>query len=182
MMKDWDSWKHSFEAIANAQDPSDVCNPNYVAISAEDINLFELKNNFMYSVFNKTLLDGFQSIIVAQHASTTIAQVVYKWLVQEAIDSTMSALHVQCITEALTTLKISTLMGTMASLVCSCNDKLRELHTLLPAADHYSGAVKHWMLESAVQLIHQLAQVTSLTRILLQVGKHIWTTKSSGIP
>ena len=125
----------------------------------------------MYAVFTKTLQVDFGRIIVARHASTSNAQVVYEQLVQEATNSTTSALHIQRITEALTTLKISTWKGTAASFVRSWDDKMRELHTLLPAADHYSGAVKRWMLESAVQSIHQLAQVKIIDQNLVATGQ-----------
>ena len=136
-IKDWNSWRRSFKAFAKAQDLSNVLNPNYVATSPKDINVCELKNNFMYAFFTKTLQVDFGQIIVAQHALTSNAQVVYKQLVQEATNSTSSALHIQRITKALTTLKISTWKGTAASFICSWDNKMRELHTLLPATDHY---------------------------------------------
>ena len=170
-IKDWDSWRSSFEAIVKTHDVRNILNPNYVATALEDIDVSELKNNFMHTVFTKMLQVDSGQIIVAQHALTCNAQVIYKQLVQEATISTMSALHIRRIIKALTTLKISTWKGTAARFIPSWDDKMWELHTLLPDANHYSGAVKRRMLKFSVQLIYQFAQVKIINQNIVATGQ-----------
>ena len=141
-IKECDSWRRSFKAFAKAQDLRHILDPNYAASASENIHVFKLKIIFMYAVLTKMLRVDFGQIIIAKYAFTNNAQGVVKQLVQEATSPTTSALHIQCITEALTTLEFITWKGSAASFVCSLDDKMREIHTFLPAAEHYSRAAK----------------------------------------
>ena len=52
--KQWDSWHHSTVAQARAQDISDVLDPLFKPLPAEK-NLFEAKQKYMYTVFERVL-------------------------------------------------------------------------------------------------------------------------------
>ena len=67
MLKDdamWDNWNRSTAAQARAQDISDVLDPSYIPPNQEARNLFIELKEFMYAVFEKTLLTGKRKALV----------------------------------------------------------------------------------------------------------------------
>jgi hypothetical protein len=54
--KQWDGWNRSHNAQARAQGVEDVMNSSYKPTTSEDKALFEVKQTYMFAVFEKTLL------------------------------------------------------------------------------------------------------------------------------
>ena len=53
--KYWDSWNRTLRSIARVQDVADVLDPNYIPIGLEEIEVFAIKQQYMYTVFEMTL-------------------------------------------------------------------------------------------------------------------------------
>jgi hypothetical protein len=54
--KQWDNWNRSLKSLAYAHDIYQVIDANYTATTAEEIDLFEFKQKFIYAVFQQTVL------------------------------------------------------------------------------------------------------------------------------
>ena len=54
--RQWNEWYNKIKAQARSQFVDDIFDVNYIPGSVDDINLFDLKNTLMYTVFINTLL------------------------------------------------------------------------------------------------------------------------------
>jgi len=71
--KQWDSWHCSIVAQAQAQDVSDVLNPSFKPATGET-ELFEAKQEYMYTVFERILQTDKGIALVRSYESTVNAQ------------------------------------------------------------------------------------------------------------
>ena len=74
--KFWDTWKMTVQAQARAHDLEEVLDEGYTPTAADDIILFEQKQNFMYAVFLQTVHTSTGRAIVKRHHSSGSAQKV----------------------------------------------------------------------------------------------------------
>ena len=77
--KYYESFKRSVLVTARAHDCEEILQPTYRRSSdADSLELFRLKNYFMYSVFNKCLLSDMGKTIVRKHLDNMNAQRVWE--------------------------------------------------------------------------------------------------------
>src|SRR5687768_10090171 len=74
----WDNWNRSTIAQARAQDVEQILDPLYAPTTADETNLFEEKQKYMYAVFEKTLLTDKGKALVRSYQKTYNAQLIYK--------------------------------------------------------------------------------------------------------
>lgn len=65
--RNWDKFNRILIATAQAQDMSDVLNPDYLPTTSEETDLFDRKQSFVYCVFVKTLLTDNGKKFIRQH-------------------------------------------------------------------------------------------------------------------
>jgi hypothetical protein len=75
--KQWDSFYRTLRAQTSYQDVDDVLDPNYKPKSTEDIELFQEKQKYMYSVFERILQTDEGKVIVRSHDADRNAQLIY---------------------------------------------------------------------------------------------------------
>ena len=92
--KQWDQWQRSTMAQARAQGVADVLNPDYKPCTDAGKALFAKKNEFMYAVFERTLLTDTGKTAVQQHEGDSDAQAVWKEVVEYYTDSIKTSLDV----------------------------------------------------------------------------------------
>ena len=86
--KFWDYWRRSTIGSANAQDISDVLDPDYSPKHPEEMVLFHEKQKFMCSVFDKVLHTDTGKKHVSEHEHDFNAQEIHKKLVTFCTKST----------------------------------------------------------------------------------------------
>jgi hypothetical protein len=87
--KQWDSVHQTLKAQTSYQDVDDVLNPNYLPKSAEETELFNKKQKYMYSVFKRILQTDEGKVIVRSHDPDCNAQKIYKLL----CDKSQTVIH-----------------------------------------------------------------------------------------
>jgi hypothetical protein len=158
--KTWDTWNRTVLTHARTHDISEVFNVDYVPTNDMSIALFEQKQSFVYSMFNKCVLTDVGKTLVRLHEKTFNAQLVYKGLVEHAKRSTAAVLNIEKHVEYLTVTKLdSRWQGTTTGFILNWRDKMRMLEELTPPSEHFSDGIKKRMLESAVRQITELRQV-----------------------
>ena len=77
--KYYESFKRSVLVTARAHDCEEILQPTFRPRGdADSLELFRLKNNFMYSVFNKCLLSDMGKTIVRKHLDNMNAQCIWE--------------------------------------------------------------------------------------------------------
>jgi hypothetical protein len=96
--KQWDSWNRSHNAQARAQGVEDVMNSTYKPATTEDKALFEVKQTYMFAVFEKTLLTPDQGkAYVREYEKESDAQSIYRRISEYAIKTTKASLEASTI-------------------------------------------------------------------------------------
>ena len=85
--KHWDEWRRSTVALARAQGVDEVLNPDYTPSGSDAQLLFQEKQKYMYSVFERVLLTDKGKSIVRAYEETSDAQAVYRLMVEDAKES-----------------------------------------------------------------------------------------------
>ena len=94
-------------AQARAQDLDDVLSISYVPTTKEEILLFNEKKQFMYAVFEKTLLTDKGKALVRAHQSSYDAQTIYKELLDYALTSTKATMDATALLSYITMANIN---------------------------------------------------------------------------
>ena len=159
--KQWDSVHRTLRAQTCYQDVDDILNPNYVPNTAEDIALFDEKQKYMYSVFERILQTDEGKVIVRSHDVDRNAQVIYAELLHVMTQSTEAMMDSGELLSYLTTVKISdgSWRGTTKAFVLNWIDKLRLYHELIPVTDRLPENTQRTLLQNAVVGLDVLRQV-----------------------
>ena len=159
--KDWDSWKRNLVATARAQDVEEVLQPNYTPVSAEDTELFDEKQKYMYSVFDKVLQSDRGKAFVRAHEADYNAQSIYIKLVDYYTKSVKASLDSSNLLSYITSTKIdsSAWKGTAEGFILHWQEQVRLYESLVDPSDHFSDAQKRTMLENALAPVKALKAV-----------------------
>jgi hypothetical protein len=76
--KQWDGWNRSHISQAGALGVEDVMNSEYKPTTTEDQVLFEVKQTYMFAVFEKTLLNDQGKAYVREYEKKSDAQSIYR--------------------------------------------------------------------------------------------------------
>ena len=162
-MKNWDSWRRSVTAHAKAQDVYEVLDPSFIPNDAEEQELFDAKQAFMFSVFNRVIHTDTGKTIVRRNETSGDAQQIFIDLMKEATMSTAAKIDIQEKTKFLTTTKLDTTWkGTTVGFITHWTDKLRQLEDMIPVNEHFRDGAKQRMLQAAVMNVKELKQVSQI--------------------
>ena len=81
----------------------EVLNPDYLPTNHDENLLFQQKQSFMYSVFNRCILTDVGKTFVRQFEKSYDVQAVYQKMVEHANKSTAANLNIEKLVEQLTT-------------------------------------------------------------------------------
>ena len=156
-----DSWHRSFENQARAQDVFQVLDPTYVPIHAEDIELFDEKQKYVYAILEQKVLTDRGKGFVRDHERTYDAQKVYEKLVDHHLKSTKAMIDSSSILSYITSVRLGngTWKGTTEAFLVHWQDQVRLYERQVPLSDYFSDGQKRTMLENAVAPISELRQV-----------------------
>ena len=141
---------------ARAHDCEEILQPAYWPRSDTDsLELFRLKNDFMYSVFNKYLLSDMGKTIVRKHLDNMNAQQVWE---EFATDMTTSSNPEKCRlhTYVTTTVLDKSWQGTTEQLVLHFNEQFRQLDEVSPTEESLPYTARLTLLQTDVQNIPEL--------------------------
>ena len=86
--KYYQSWKQSFIGQLHAQNIAEIANPSYKPNDTVQAEYFQLVQNYMFAVFQSTLLTDRGREIVRDHSITRDAQAIFIALEAHANNST----------------------------------------------------------------------------------------------
>ena len=163
-VKHFDEWNRSTIAQARSQGLGDVLNSEFQPEEndTDALDLFQEKQAFMYSVFNKILLTDTGRELVRQHDKKFDAQKIYASLVEKTLHSTKASLDSSHILSYVTTVKLGdgSWRGTTHSFILHWKEQVRLYDSQQDSAiDKFSMAQKKAMLENTVHGIEALRMI-----------------------
>ena len=174
----WDFYSHSLRAHCVTQGCGNVvANPLYIPISSQDKELFNLQQEYMYSVFLTTLHTDKGKAIVRSHEKLSDAQAVYAELVEYYEESIKAALNQRQILTYLTHERLgstSSWRGDSHSFILHFVEQMRKHDNLVVEQERLTEAVKFSLLAAAVTDVPTLAAVeTQSLQLQTQVGNKL---------
>jgi hypothetical protein len=157
----WDSWNRSIVSIARAQAVEQVLDSTYVPVLLEEIVLFNEKQKYLYSVFERTLQSDKGKAIVRSHEDKFDAQKVYKEMYDYCNRSTRAQLKSSTLLSYITSVRLDngSWKSGMHKFILHWEEQVRQYEKLVPPNDHFSEAIKLHMLQNAVHPVPELRQV-----------------------
>jgi hypothetical protein len=101
----WKQWHRHLKATANSQGLANVLNTSYNPTTAEAIDLFNLQNTYMYSVFEQCLNTAESCHVVQLHDASSKAQLVYAGLLATYEEDLTTSLEATDLRSELTLLR-----------------------------------------------------------------------------
>jgi hypothetical protein len=160
--KQWDNWDRTNRAQARAQGVEQILDSSYVPTTTEDTALFEVKQTYMYAVFEKTLLTDQGKAYVREFEKESDAQSIYRRISEHAIKSTKASLEASTILSYITSCRLgedSTWRGSTASFVLHWQNQVRIYENQVDTSEYFSPGQKKNMLQNAVHPIQELRAV-----------------------
>ena len=157
----FDKFQRDLFITAKSHDVSKILDPTFTpGPSQEEQELFEVKQVFMYKVFNETLLTDMGRTKVRKYLKTTDAQAVWKEYSENTTTSSKGVSEKRKITHYLTnTVLDSQFRGTTQQFVLHFNEQFRRLDDLTDISERMPESIKMAFLQNAVKDIPQLSIV-----------------------
>ena len=162
--REFDGFKRSLFIVAKTHECNEVLDPNYTPGSdPEEIELFEAKQAFMFSVFNANLQTDMGKTIVRRHLANTHAQAVWKELSEHMRISSKGASEKRRLTKYVTnTVLDDNFKGTTEQFVLHFNEQFRQLEEISEDSERLPPTVKLNLLQTAVRSLNDLRIVETL--------------------
>ena len=143
-----DHFKRSLLIVAKTHEYNEALDPNYTpGNEAEEQDLFEAKQTFMFSVFNAKLQTDMGKTIVRRHLANTDAQSVWKELSKHMRTSSKGASEKRRLTQYVTnTVLDDNFKGTTEQFVLHFNEQFRQLDGISEDSEKLSPTVKLTLL------------------------------------
>ena len=132
--KYYESFKRSVLVTARAHDCEEILQPTFRPRGdADSLELFRLKNDFMYSVFNKCLLSHMGKTIVRKHLDDMNAQQVWEEFATHMTTSSKGKAEKRRLhTYVTTTVLDKSWKGTTEQFILHFNEQFRQLDEVSP--------------------------------------------------
>ena len=169
---EWDAWSRTVYAKARLDKCTDVLDPLFDKTSktAEEQELFQRKNEFMYTALSQALKTSHGKYLVRLHATNLDAQLVWTDLIEHMTESTKAKICLGTVREYLTTMRYTkTFPGTTLEFVEKWLDELRIYNELSPLHERIRSEFAMVMLKMAVSTCPPLHKVEADD--MLQVAK-----------
>ena len=158
----FDGFSRSLYITAKSHDCEQVLDPDYTPTNAEE-DLFEAKQIFMFSVFDKHLLTDMGKTIVRKYVHTTDAQSVYKDFQEHVKSSSEGASEKRRLTQYVTNTTLDdNYKGKTEQFVLHFNEQFRQLEKISDPPEHFPPQIKLQLLQNAVRPIDDLRIVETL--------------------
>ena len=169
--RNFENWKRSFLATARSHRIDDVFNSQYLPTSFEDMEVFEEKQKFAFSVLDATLKSDMGKSLVRKYEDTFNAQMIWKEFVEYMKTSTKAQISSADILSWITSAKYdNTWKGTSNGFVLYWMNKVQDYDNfIIDQRDRFSENQKLSMLQNTVNDIPELRQVR--TNMELEVAK-----------
>ena len=172
----WDSWNCSVIALARAQGVEHVLDSTYKPINHDEIALFNEKQKYMYSVFERCLQSDKGKSLVRSCEATYDAQKVYKDILDYSSKSTRALLESGDLLMYISQVRLGD--GSWKAGACKFilhwEEQVRQYEKLVTENDRFSEAVKLQMLQNAVFNIPDLRQVKQQAdQMMTQTGRKL---------
>ena len=157
----FDDFKRSLLIVAKTHECNEVLDPNYTpGDEPEEKDLFEVKQTFMFSVFNANLQT---KTIVRRHLGNTDAQAVWKEPSEHMRTSSRGDSEKRRLTQYVTNSVLDdTFKGTTEQFVLHLNQQFRQLEEISEDSERFPPTEKLTLLQTAVRSITALRIVESL--------------------
>lgn len=175
-LRQFDNWNRSMIAQAKAQDVSEVFDRHYVPANADQVELFKLKQHYVFAVLVVKLLADESKALVRQYEADSDAQSIYRDLVEIATSSVGANIEADELLEFLSCKKLDhTWKGSTIGFILHWNEQLRKYENLIPVGARPPEASKKRMLENAVSAVEDLQRVKTTEEANVTLG-HVPTT------
>ena len=166
--KYYESFKRSVLVTARAHDCEEVLQPTFrPRRDADSLELFRLKNDFMYSVFNKCLLSDMGKTIVRKHLDNMNAQRVWeKFATHMTTSSKGKAEKHRLHTYVTTTVLDKSWKGTNEQFILHFNEQFRQLDEVSPPEESLPYTTRLTLLQTAVHNIPELRMVETMEEFI----------------
>ena len=174
-------FKRSLLIVAKSHECNKVLDPTYNPGSEpEEQELFEAKQNSMFSVFDANLQTDMGKTIVRRHLANTDAQSVWKELSEHMRTSSKGASEKRRLTQYVTnTVLDDNFKGTTEQFVLHFNEQFRQLDEISEDSEKLPPTVKLTLLQTAVRSINNLRIVETLDEFQSTTNGHGSTTSLS---
>ena len=158
----FDGFSRSLYITAKSHECEQVLDPDYTPNNAEK-DLFEAKQIFMFSVFDKHLLTDMGKTIVRKYVHTTDAQSVWKDFQDHMKSSSKGASEKRRLTQYVTNTTLDdNYKGTTEQFVLHFNEQFRQLEEISDPSEHFPPHIKLQLLQNAGRPIDDLRIVETL--------------------
>ena len=138
----FDGFSRSLYITAKSHECEQVLDPDYTPTNAEK-DLFEAKQIFMFSVFDKHLLTDMGKTIVRKYVHTTDAQSVWKDFQDHMKSSSKGASEKRRLTQYVTNTTLDdNYKGTTEQFVLHFNEQFRQLEEISDPSEHFPPQIK----------------------------------------
>ena len=147
----FDGFSRSLYITVKSHECEQVLDPDYTPSNAEK-DLFEAKQIFMFSVFDKHLLTDMGKTIVRKYVHTTDTQSVWKDFQDHMKSSSKVASEKRRLTQYVTNTTLDdNYKGTTEQFVLHFNEQLRQLEEISDPSEHFPPQIKLQLLQNAVR-------------------------------
>ena len=158
----FDGFSRSLYITAKSHECKKVLDPDYTPNNAEK-DLFETKQVFMFSMFDKHLLTDMGKTIVRNYVHTTDAQSVWENFQDPMKSSSKGASEKRRLTQYVTDSTLDdNYKGTTEIFVLHFNEQFRQLEEISDPSEHFPPQIKLQLLQNAVRPIDDLKKVETL--------------------
>ena len=166
--KYYESFKRSVLVTARAHDCEEILQPTFRPRGdADSLELFRLKNDFMYSVFNKCLLSDMGKTIVRKHLDNMNAQGVWEEFATHMTTSSKGKAEKRRLhTYVTTTVLDKSWKGTTEQFILHFNEQFRQLDEVSPPEESLPFTTRLTLLQTAVHNIPELRMVETMEEFI----------------
>ena len=165
--KYYESFKRSVLVTARAHDCEEILQPTFrLRGDADSLELFRLKNDFMYSVFSKCLLSDMGKTIVRKHLDNMNAQWVWEEFATHMTTSSKgNAEKHRLHTYVTTTVWDKSWKGTTEQFILH-NEQFRQLDEVSPPEESLPYTTRLTLLQTALHNIPELRMVETMEEFI----------------
>ena len=166
--KYYESFKRSVLVTARAHDCEEILQPTFRPRGdADSLEVFRLKNDFMYSVFNKCLLSDMGKTSLRKHLDNMNAQWVWEEFATHMTTSSKGKAEKHRLhTYVTTTVLDKTWKGTTEQFILHFNEQFRQLNEVSPPQESLTYTTRLTLLQTAVHNIPELRMVETMEEFI----------------
>ena len=166
--KYYESFKRYVLVTARAHDCEEILQPIFRPRGdADSLELFRLKKDFLYSVFNKCLLSDMGKTLVRKHLDNIHAQWVWEDFATHMTTCSKSKAEKHRLhTYVTTTVLDKSCKGTTEQFILHFNEQFRQLDEVSPPKESLPYTTRLTLLQTAVHKIPELRMVETMEEFI----------------